>query len=396
MRIRLMHWTYSLLILASIWFLVYILARFFKLDEKFGWTMGPLFLLIRTKRFNKFIEKSATKHARFWRAFGNVSIFFGFICMFASFGALIYSLVIIFQPSTTSPGPTVGLIIPGVTISFKTALYLIIPIILTMIPHEFAHGVVCHADGVELKSTGLAFFAIFFGAFVEPDEESLIKTSYMTRMRTFASGMFPNLILGLLTIPVLIFAPNILSLSYHPPDGILIQEVIADSPAETAGLERGMVLFDVNDTHLFTQMNFSLYMSKTKPNQVIVLNTTEGDISVRLCVHPDNDTMGYLGVYSLPYQASKTGLDCKFFPNYFHQQTLWMIIVTFGSVLFNALPIPFLLDGDKMLSPFLLKIFKERRKTALIILDIFRFFAITLFLAILIIPIVKYGFIPFG
>jgi len=52
------HWAYILLILAIIWFLVYILGRLLKLDEKLGWTFGPLFLLMRTKRFNNFIMKS--------------------------------------------------------------------------------------------------------------------------------------------------------------------------------------------------------------------------------------------------------------------------------------------------------------------------------------------------
>ncbi|RLI70143.1 hypothetical protein DRO91_07050 [Candidatus Heimdallarchaeota archaeon] len=389
-----MHWIFSFLILASIWFLIYILGRYFKLDERYGWTLGPLFLLIRTKRFNKFIERLAKKHARFWILFGNVSIVFGFLCMLASFASLLYSLTITLLPNSPVEGaPTVGIIIPGVTISFKTTLYLIIPIILTMIPHELAHGVVSHADGVELKSTGLAFFAIFFGAFVEPEEESLKKSSYWTRMRTFASGMFPNLLVGLLTLPLLFYAPAILNPFYAPVDGVLIQEVIPNTPAANAGLERGMVLYSLNNTHLYNVTTFTILMNATQPNQLIVLNTTKGTIDVRLGVHPDDDSRGYLGVYTLDYRAPKTRLAWKFFPNYFQQQLLWIVVVTFGSVLFNALPIPFLLDGDKLLAPFLFTIFK-REKTALIILDIFRFLALALFLAVLIIPIIKFGFIP--
>jgi len=388
------HWIFSFLILASIWFLIYILGRYFKLDERYGWTLGPLFLLIRTKRFNKFIERLAKKHARFWILFGNVSIVFGFLCMLASFASLLYSLTITLLPNSPVEGaPTVGIIIPGVTISFKTTLYLIIPIILTMIPHELAHGVVSHADGVELKSTGLAFFAIFFGAFVEPEEESLKKSSYWTRMRTFASGMFPNLLVGLLTLPLLFYAPAILNPFYAPVDGVLIQEVIPNTPAANAGLERGMVLYSLNNTHLYNVTTFTILMNATQPNQLIVLNTTKGTIDVRLGVHPDDDSRGYLGVYTLDYRAPKTRLAWKFFPNYFQQQLLWIVVVTFGSVLFNALPIPFLLDGDKLLAPFLFTIFK-REKTALIILDIFRFLALALFLAVLIIPIIKFGFIP--
>jgi len=315
--------------------------------------------------------------------------------MFVSFGVLLYSIINLFLPSSPIQGPTVGLIIPGVTISFKTALYLIIPIIFTMLPHEFAHGVVARADEVEIKSTGLAFFAIFFGAFVEPDEDYMIKSSFMTRMRTFAAGMFPNLILGLITIPVLIYAPNILAPFYYPADGILIQDVVDESAAADAGLKRGMAIFDANSTHLYNSTIFSNFMANTSPNQLVILNTTDGIFNVRLGVNPDNDTIGYLGIYSIPYQEPKTRIAWKFFPMFFEQQLVWMIVVTFGSVLFNALPIPFLLDGDKLLSSFLSKYIRNR-KAALIILDIFRFLAIVLFLAVLIIPVVKYGFITLG
>ncbi|MGC9778907.1 MAG: hypothetical protein HZR80_06660 [Candidatus Heimdallarchaeota archaeon] len=150
-----MNWIYSLLILAAVWFIVYVLGRLLKVDERFDWTLGPLFLLMRTKHFNKFITRIAKKYARFWRTFGNISIVVGLLMTLASIGVLVFSVANYFKPVIPVEGPTVGLIIPGITISFKTALYLIIPIILIMIPHEFAHGVVSHADGVELKSTGL-------------------------------------------------------------------------------------------------------------------------------------------------------------------------------------------------------------------------------------------------
>ncbi|NHJ87630.1 MAG: hypothetical protein FK734_19370 [Asgard group archaeon] len=388
-----MNVIYVLLILVSIWFILYLVGRLLNVEERFGWSFGPLFLLMRTKRFNNIIKKWAKKRARFWRLFGNVSIVVGLIMMFASIGLLLFSLINIFKPVLPVEGPTVGLIIPGVTISFKTALYLIIPIILTMIPHELAHGVVSHADGVELNSTGLAFFAIFFGAFVEPDEESMKQSSLKTRMRTYAAGMFPNLILGLITIPLIIYSSNIIAPFYYPPDGILITEVVKDSPADLGGLKRGVAIFDVNNTHLATLESFHIFMNYTEPNQLLVLNTSIGIINVRLIAHPENDFLGYLGVYTIPYQEPKTVIAWKFFPFFFDQQLMWTLVVTLGSVLFNALPIPYLLDGDKLLSSFLYNYIKNK-KTCNIILSVFRFLALILFLSALIIPIIKYGFVP--
>lgn len=388
---------YTLIILAVIWFIVYIVIRYLKLDEKYNWTMGPLFLLMRTKRFNKFIKRVAKKYARFWRLTGNISIFVGFGLMFASLGLFLYTLIDFFlpHPALNTGGASVGLIIPGVTISFKTFLYLIIPLILTMIPHEFAHGVVSHADGVELKSTGLVFFAVFFGAFVEPDEEAMMKASALTKMRTFAVGMFPNVIFGLLTIPVLIYSSSILAPFYNSPDGVLIFEVVDDSPASTVGWDKGTVMFDINDTHLADVEVFSSYIMTTSPNDLIVVNTSEGIVNVHLGTNPQNASIGYLGVKTLTYQAPKFAFPGKFFPFHFAQQTMWMLVVSFGSVLFNALPIPFLLDGDKLLTSFLSHYMKNK-KVALIIISVLRFLALVLFLANLVLPLVRYGFVPLG
>jgi hypothetical protein len=339
----------------------------------------------------------AKKHARFWRIFGNISIFVGFLMMLTSFGALIFTIVnVLTTSSSASVGPTVGFIIPGVTVSFRTMLYLIIPIILTMIPHEIAHGVVSLSDGVELESTGLAFFAVFFGAFVEPKESSMNKASYLTRMRTFAAGMFPNVLLGLMTIPFIIYSSQILNPLYHPVDGILVNRVVEDSPADQAGIVRGEVIFDINSTHLDNYETFMLYMNGTAPNQTLVLNTTSGFIPVKLAVHPDNNQTGYLGIYSMDYRAPKSRIAWKFFPYVFEQGLFWTLVVSFGSVLFNALPIPYFLDGDKLLSSTLFYLMPKKRKTNLIIISIFRYIGITLFLMALIIPIVKFGFVTFG
>jgi membrane-associated protease RseP (regulator of RpoE activity) len=392
-----LQWYISLLILAAVWFLIYIIGRYLKLEEKYGVTLGPLILIIRTKRFNKFLERTAKKYARFWRLFGNISIFVGFLMMLTSFGALLFTLINTLTTSSSSTvGPTVGFIIPGVTVSFKTMLYLIIPIILTMVPHEIAHGVVSHADGVELKSTGLAFFAVFFGAFVEPEEESMNKSSYPTRMRTFAAGMFPNVILGLITIPLVIFSSVILNPLYHPADGILIREVVKDSPADIYGLERGIVITDIGSVHMDNYAAFMMYMNTTSPNQTLILHTDVGIKSVKLANHPDNNSTGYLGIYSLDYRAPKTRFAWKFFPYIFEQELFWTLVVSFGAVLFNALPIPYFLDGDKLLSSTLFHFMPKKQKTAKIILTIFRYIGITLFIISLVVPIVKFGFVTLG
>ncbi|MBD3191607.1 MAG: PDZ domain-containing protein [Candidatus Heimdallarchaeota archaeon] len=387
----------AIVILAAVWFLIYVICTILNVEERFGWTVGPIFLLIRTKWFNDFIRRLAKKHARFWRIFGNISIVTGLLSMLASFGLFTYSLIDFFLPKGVSAttGGAVGLIIPGVTISFKTFLYLIIPLILTMIPHELAHGVVAHADGVKLKSTGLAFFAIFFGAFVEPEEESMLDASPETKMRTFAAGIFPNLLLGLITIPVLIFSSNILSPLYYAPDGILVLEVIGGSPADESGLERGSVIYAIDGQHLYNSTTFSTIMAQTSPNQTLSLTTSKDNLTVTLATNPNNATIGYLGIRSMDYREPKVAFASKFFPYFFTQELIWTLVISFGAVMLNALPLPVIVDGDKLLSTTLLSKMSNT-KVAKIILSLLRFFALFLFLANIILPIIRYGLVPIG
>lgn len=387
----------GIVVLVAVWFLIYIICTLLNVEERFGWTVSPIFLLIRTKWFNDFIRKLAKKHARFWRIVGNVSIITGLLAMFASFGLFTYSLIDFFLPKgvTATTGGAVGLIIPGVTISFKTFLYLIIPLILVMVPHELAHGVVAHADDVKIKSTGLAFFAIFFGAFVEPDEESMLEASEDTKMRTFAAGIFPNLLLGLIVIPFLIFSSSILSPLYHAPDGILVLEVVEDSPADEAGLERGSVIYGIDGQHLYNSTTFSNIMSQTSPNQTISLTTNNDNLTIKLATNPTNESIGYLGVRSMDYREPKVFFASKFFPYFFSQELIWTLVISFGAVMLNALPLPVIVDGDKLLSTFLHSKLSNA-KTANILLSVARFFAVFLFLANIILPIIRYGLVPIG
>jgi membrane-associated protease RseP (regulator of RpoE activity) len=50
------------------------------------------------------------------------------------------------------------------------------------------------------------FAVLTFGGAVEPDEEDIKNASVMSKMRIYAIGSIINLITGLLTIPIFIFA----------------------------------------------------------------------------------------------------------------------------------------------------------------------------------------------
>lgn len=73
--------------------------------------------------------------------------------------------------------------------------YFIIAIAIVAISHEFSHGIFARLWGIEVKTTGLAFFGPFFGAFVEPDEKKMNKAPKFQQLSILAAGVFANIMM---------------------------------------------------------------------------------------------------------------------------------------------------------------------------------------------------------
>ncbi|MHA1457471.1 MAG: site-2 protease family protein, partial [Promethearchaeota archaeon] len=108
-------------------------------------------------------------------------------------------------------------LIPGVTIDLPVFFYMLLPLLLILTTHEFAHGISGAVDGVEIKSTGVLGVALFylvgFGAFVEVDERSLNSTKHHrnTRLRIAAAGTYINAIVAGIALLLLIIFPMLTS-----------------------------------------------------------------------------------------------------------------------------------------------------------------------------------------
>ena len=55
-------------------------------------------------------------------------------------------------------------VIPGVTVTGLPLVYLMIGLAVTLITHEFAHGLASSRDDIPIKSSGLVFLYVLFGA----------------------------------------------------------------------------------------------------------------------------------------------------------------------------------------------------------------------------------------
>jgi membrane-associated protease RseP (regulator of RpoE activity) len=166
------------------------------------------FALYPTKFGIKFMRKIASKYRKILYWIGVLGIVIGYLGILLISEELIRGIYTLF----TNPQITVGLVLPikAKGVLYVPFLYWIISLIIVMIVHEGAHGIIAMVHKLKIKKTGLAFLGaiipIIPAAFVEPDEEKLMKSSNLVKLSVFAAGPFANIVLGF----ILLFAHSVL------------------------------------------------------------------------------------------------------------------------------------------------------------------------------------------
>jgi membrane-associated protease RseP (regulator of RpoE activity) len=204
-------------------------------------------LLVRISSFRRLFEKlGAWKASRLisWGTLFGMPIVggFGLYMIFDTFRILLTT------PEARAFGRELGLqayiSIPGLN-PLLPIFYSWIGIIVAIIVHEGAHGVIARSIGIKIKSCVLIFLlAIPLGAGVDLDEEQMKKAKVKDSTRVLTSGIGANIIIALICIVGVIILVNGLS---PVIDGLYIAGVVEDMPAEAAGLVVGDVIIRVDD-----------------------------------------------------------------------------------------------------------------------------------------------------
>jgi membrane-associated protease RseP (regulator of RpoE activity) len=349
-------------LIGIIWLVIYFIAQTIgveKLQER-GIDAGvPFFFMWRTQRLNAFLTRMGKK---FPRAFFNVGIVVGFGGMIFAFWMFGDNLLKFFIQPAAAGG--VVPIIPGLTITGLPLVYLLIALAVTLLTHEFAHGLASSKDDITIKSSGLLAFLVLFGAFVEPDEEEFEqKATTQARMRMLAAGSFANLAWGFVFLIILLNFNPMVSIAYNPPSGAYIYSLQEGSPASQA-LEVGDVITGLNDTTIANWSAVSIFMEDAGAGSQLTIHTLDGDVTIILAASELNASRGYMGVFGADYWEPKPGWDLFLTPMFvFHlnQVVFWCYLILLSVALFNLLPIP-PLDGDKLLSNGLSLYIKDEKK----------------------------------
>lgn len=300
-------------------------------------------------------------------------------------------------------GPLVP-IIPGITITGISIIYVLIAIAITLITHELAHGIAAIAEGLPIKSAGLLLLIIIPGGFVELDEKAMKKSSSRSRFRIFSAGSATNIATALLAFLIVTNFAFAISPWYGPSIGAYVYNVAPYSPANF-NIPPSTVIYAVNGTPIISDSGLSLYLANVKPFETIVLDTSIGRITLNTTINLQNPTRGYIGIYTHPFYLpypSVWGLGISF-QNYLYFTLFWIFIVTFSVAMFNMLPI-YAFDGDKLFEEVIrnivpkenkLKIGKKSYSKRKILINVARIVAISLIVANFIFPLLAVGYTPF-
>jgi membrane-associated protease RseP (regulator of RpoE activity) len=214
----------------------------------------------RTEGGKKVIEK-LSKFRRFWLVYAAAAKWICLAVAIFMMALLMWEATLVSSiPADKAPGPEMILGIPGLN-PIIPIWYGIIGLIVAVVVHEFAHGILTRVGKMNIKSLGVIFLVIPLGAFVEPDEEQITKADRRRRTSIYAVGPGTNIILAI--ICAILFCSVMLSSVTPLREGPVIVTVADNSISSMNDLQFGAQVVSVNGT---TVSNIYHWQNASAPN----------------------------------------------------------------------------------------------------------------------------------
>ncbi|HJJ47746.1 MAG TPA: site-2 protease family protein [Methanocorpusculum sp.] len=258
--------------------------------------MGPC-LMIKTKHTGIFDRLSKPK--KILIAYANLGVILTVLCAVFITAEVVFTVVIImvFQPETSAITPQNLLLIPGVNQYIPSTFAVWISLLISLVIHECGHGILSRAENIRVKSTGILALVVPIGAFVEPDDEDVERSSLATKLRMFAAGITNNLFLGAVCLLVLVLLLGLVVPGDHP----YIYGVYEGYPAQMAGISPNTIVYEMNGVPINSVNDTSAVLGSLAPGeQVVISGMYKGEpceYLVTLGENPNKPGVGFLGVY---------------------------------------------------------------------------------------------------
>jgi membrane-associated protease RseP (regulator of RpoE activity) len=244
-------------------------------------------ILLRTKRFQRVMDRLGRYPIS--KPVGWVLLYLMPVAAFIGFYLFLSEAAVLLSPRGAAAaefvrtiGPLANLGIPGIN-PYLPVVDGWIALIVAMVIHEGAHGVIARSLGLPVKSSGLLFFLFVpIGAFVDLDESAIKQAKPSAAARVLAGGAGINLVAGLVFLLAMLLVVG----SFTPAAaGAGVIAVGQGTPAANAGLKAGDIVTQIDGKNI------------TDISTVIGPNTTlkAGD-TVNFTVYRNGETLHFNGV----------------------------------------------------------------------------------------------------
>ena len=272
-------WSEVILFILAWYFLLRYWENSGKLDE---WDASRIFfgliLMIRTSKGKKTLEK-ISKPRKFWRIYGEVSLWVCWVAMFVvAIGIILVIISAIIMGNTAEPRPVSELVaIPGLSPIIPLG-WGVLAFVISLVIHEFGHGIQARAHGMRVRNFGLLMAGpLPLGAFAEPEYNEIANSPRRERQRMFAAGPATNIFAAF----ILIIVMGQVAGQFEPANsGVHSSQIIVDSGADESGLEAWDVITAINGTEISDIDDFALVMDGLSANQTVpmeVVRHSSGD-----------------------------------------------------------------------------------------------------------------------
>lgn len=288
-----------------------ILILYFKkkgLLERYNMSLWGPVLMVKTSRGRRAIDRIA-RHKRFWWHFGTLSFVLLMVMMVIVVTMLLFTVGMAAQvPKEQAVKPQEVIALPGIN-PLLPFWYGLIALIIAVVVHELAHGILTRVGNLKMESIGVLFFIIPIGAFVEPDEEALQVADKKIRRRIYSAGPGMNFLVAL--VCALMFSWVFLGSLSVAHDGIIISNLTEGFPAKEAGLKPGMIIYRMNITHFNnTTMSYEYNDVRIKNNYdfFIALRNSKVNDTATVYVYYKGRKMVFENI-TLANRYNATGLE---------------------------------------------------------------------------------------
>lgn len=262
------NWTLLFVLLIGWYVLIKTWERNGTLDRWNATRALGIVLMVRTQRGQRLLDWMA-RPRKFWRAYGEVSLWVCSISMLVVGLAVLlgFVAVLISPPTASEPLSASELVaVPGINPVIPLG-WGVVAFVVSLVIHEFGHGLLARGHGMRVRSFGLLQLGpLPLGAFAEPQSDELMRAPRRERLRMFAAGPATNLFAALVMFLLL---GGLATQLVVEDEYVHVQGIVVEGGADEAGMEPWDTLISIDAAPVHTTDDFRTILSGYSSNDTV-------------------------------------------------------------------------------------------------------------------------------